>query len=74
MPEAVKEINALLTDLSEEDYAVVIDYVRLLAENRKRQRKLETLAAMNEFGAVLGNDKGWSSEEDMLADMVQVYA
>ena len=71
MPEAVKEINVLLKDLDSEDYTVAIDYIKLLAENRRRQRKLETIAAMNEFQSVLEGDKGWASEEEMLSDMAE---
>ena len=71
MPEAVKEINVLLKDLDSEDYMVVIDYIKLLAENRRRQRNLETIAAMNEFQSVLEGDKGWASEEEMLSDMAE---
>ena len=67
--EAVKTINLLLNDLAEEDYQPLINYVKMLAENRKRQRKLESIAAMNEFQSVIGNEKGWANEEEMLKDM-----
>ncbi len=67
--EAVKTINLLLNDLAEEDYQPLINYVKMLAENRKRQRKLESIAAMNEFQSVIGSEKGWANEEEMLKDM-----
>lgn len=66
---AVKEINTLLKDLDTDDYPIVIDYIKLLAQNRKKQRSLETIAAMNEFQSVIGSDKGWNSEEEMIKDM-----
>ncbi len=69
MPVAVKEINSLLETLEVEDCAVVLDYVKLIAQNRKRQRALETIAAMNEFQSVLNGEKGWENEQEMLKDM-----
>ena len=71
MPESLKEINTLLKTLAVEDYAIVINYLQLLSEKRKSQQKLETITAMNDFNSLIGNDKGWKSEEDMLADMAE---
>ena len=71
MPTAVKEINTLLETLDVEDYTVVLDYVRLIAQNRKKQRALDSIEAMNEFHSVLNGDKGWNSEEEMLEDMAE---
>lgn len=68
---AIKEITTLLEDLDTEDYSDVIDYIKLVAKIRKKQRAKETLAAMNEFQSVLGGDKGWSSEEEMIKDMAE---
>ena len=69
MPVAIKEINTLLETLETEDYSIILDYVKLIAQNRKRQRALETIAAINKFHSVLNGDKGWESEEEMLKDM-----
>lgn len=66
---AVKEINTLLENLDTEDYPIVIDYIKLVAQNRKKQRSLETIAAMNEFQSLIGENKGWGSEEEMIKDM-----
>lgn len=66
---AVKEINTLLENLDTEDYPIVIDYIKLVAQNRKKQRSLETIAAMNEFQSLIGENKGWNSEEEMIEDM-----
>ena len=71
MPEAVKEINSLLKTLEREDYSIIIDYIKLVSQNRKKQRALETIAAMNEFHSVLGKDTGWKNEEEMLKDMAE---
>ena len=65
----VMEIFTLLETLETEDYSIILDYVKLIAQNRKRQRALETIAAINEFHSVLNGDKGWESEEEMLKDM-----
>lgn len=41
--------------------------------NTQRLRKgcdyMQTIAAMNEFQNIIGEDTGWDSEEDMLKDM-----
>lgn len=71
MPQAVTEINTLLATLEVEDYPVILEYVKLIAQNRKKQRALESIAAMNEFQTILNGDKGWNSEEEMLADMAE---
>lgn len=30
---------------------------------------MQTIAAMNEFQSIIGENKGWDSEQDMLKDM-----
>lgn len=32
---------------------------------------MQTIAAMNEFQNIIGEDTGWNSEEDMLKDMAE---
>ena len=71
MPEAVKEINSLLTTLDTDDYTIVINYIKIIAEKRKKQRALETILAMNEFTATLNGENGWKNEEEMLKDMAE---
>lgn len=71
MPEAVKEINSLLTTLDNDDYTIVINYIKIIAEKRKKQRALETILAMNEFTATLNGENGWKNEEEMLKDMAE---
>ena len=69
MPVAVKEINTLLETLDLEDYSVILEYIKLVAQNRRKQRALESIAAINEFQFVLNGDKGWANEEEMIKDM-----
>ena len=69
MPVAVKEINTLLETLDIEDYSIILEYIKLVAQNRRKQRALETIAALNEFQTVLNGDKGWANEEEMIKDM-----
>ena len=69
MPVAVKEINTLLETLDIEDYSIILEYIKLVAQNRRKQRALETIAALNDFQAVLNGDKGWANEEEMIKDM-----
>lgn len=66
---AVKEITTLLEDLDTEDYPDVIDYIKLVAKKRKKQRAKETLDAIKEFQDELSGDKGWNSEEEMIEDI-----
>ena len=71
MPEALKEINSLLTTLDNDDYTIIINYIKIISEKRKKQRVLETILAMNEFTAALNGEKGWETEEEMLKDMAE---
>ena len=56
MPTVVKEINNLLETLEVEDYPIVLNYVKLIAQNRKKQRALESIEALNEFKSVLDGE------------------
>ena len=71
MPEAVNEINSLLETLENDDYIILLNYIKIIAANRKKQRALETIAAMNEFQSVLGDEKGWKDEKEMFKDMAE---
>lgn len=35
----------------------------------KKEQAIRTIAAMDEFQSIIGDDTGWDSEEDMLKDM-----
>lgn len=64
-------INDMLNTLEDNDYDTIIDYIRLLSATRKKERAMQTIAAMNEFQNIIGEDTGWNSEEDMLKDMAE---
>lgn len=67
-PEAVA-LNDMLDTLEKDDYNTIMEYIRLLSAMRKKERAMKTMAAMQEFEDIIGEEKGWNSEEDMLADM-----
>ena len=67
-PEAVA-LNDMLDTLEKDDYNTIMEYIRLLSAMRKKERAMKTMAAMREFEDIIGGEKGWNSEEDMLADM-----
>ena len=69
MIEIAKELNSLLKTLEKEDYIIAIDYIKLLAKNRKRQRALETISAINEFQSVLNGEKGWEVKKKCLVKL-----
>ena len=67
-PEAAA-LNDMLDTLEKDDYNTIMEYIRLLSAMRKKERAMKTMAAMQEFEDIIGGEKGWNSEEDMLADM-----
>ena len=62
-------LNDMLNTLNDEDYDIIIEYIRLLSATRKKERAIQTIAAMDKFQEDIGEDKGWLSEDDMLEDM-----
>ena len=62
-------LNDMLNTLNDENYNIIIEYIRLLSATRKKERAIQTIAAMDKFQEVIGEDKGWLSEDDMLEDM-----
>ena len=62
-------LNDMLNTLNDEDYDIIIEYIRLLSATRKKERAIQTIAALDKFQEVIGEDKGWLSEDDMLEDM-----
>ncbi len=59
----------MLNTLENDDYDIIMDYIRILSTVRKKERAMRTIAAMDEFQGIIGDNKGWDSEEDMLKDM-----
>lgn len=64
-------VNDMLDTLEKEDYEMVISYIRFLSDSRKKARIKKAEQAMDEFQTIIGNDRGWDSEADMLADMAE---
>lgn len=69
MASAVMEVNNMLDTLEEEDYKMAISYIQFLSDCRKKERVKKAAEIMDKFQAMAGEDKGWASEEEMLADM-----
>lgn len=69
MASAVRMVNDLLNTLEEEDYQMAISYIRFLSDSREKTKAKKAAEVMDQIQSVLGDDKGWESEEDMLADM-----
>lgn len=64
-------VNDLLSTLETEDYNSVINYIRFLSESRKKDKTKKSLEALAEIQSMFAEDKGWDSEESMLADMAE---
>ena len=62
-------VNDLLNTLEVEDYNAVISYIQYLAATRKREKAEKSLSALSTIQAIFAEDRGWESEEEMLADM-----
>ena len=55
----------------EEDYKMAISYIQYLSDSRKKQREQKAAKIMDKFQSIIGSDKGWNSEDEMLADMAE---
>ena len=63
------EISSLLAGLNEEDYDHALSYIRYLYDNRKTANRNGKI--MREINALIGDDKGWESEEAMIQDLAE---
>ena len=64
-------VNDLLSTLETEDFNSVISYIRFLSDSRKKNRVKKSVDALTEIQSMFAEDKGWDSEESMLADMAE---
>lgn len=64
-------INDLLSTLEEEDFRSALSYIQFLSVNRKKARAEKSKSVLKEIQDIFSEDKGWDSEEDMLADMAK---
>ena len=62
-------VNDLLNTLEVEDFNAAISYIQFLSASRKRKKEEKNLAALSAIQNMFADDKGWESEEEMLADM-----
>ena len=65
------ELNRLLSGLNNEDLKKAISYVEFLYEQRRKEDTDRNGRIMREIQSMIGEDKGWSSEEDMIKDMAE---
>ncbi len=65
------KLNDMLNSLPEEDYKTVVDFVEYLTEKRKKECAKQSQALLDEIQTMFANDKGWQSEDEMLADMAK---
>lgn len=63
------EINNMLNELEEDDYKAVVSFIEYLSDSRKKKRVQESKALMNEIQEIFVEDRGWKSEEEMIAEM-----
>ena len=71
MSSVAMTVNDMLNSLEEEDYKKAISYIQFLSDSRRKERVEKAEAAMEEFQTIIGEDRVWSSEEEMLADMAE---
>lgn len=69
MAPTVVMINDMLNNLEEEDYKTAVRFIEYLAETRKKKKAEDSKMLLATIQDVFVNDKGWDSEESMLADM-----
>ena len=62
-------VNDLLNTLEVEDFNAAISYIQFLSASRKRKKEEKNLAVLSAIQNMFVDDKGWESEEEMLADM-----
>ncbi len=62
-------VNDLLENLDEEDYKVALTFLQYLSDSRKKKRAQESKELLTQVQEIFKEDKGWDSEESMIADM-----
>lgn len=65
-------VSNLLETLEEEDYNAAIKYIQFLAVSRKQQKAEQSKALLQEINGIFSEeDKGWTSEEEMIKDLAE---
>lgn len=62
-------INDILENLDEEDYRLAITFLQYLSDMKKKKKAKESKEILSQIQGLFSDDKGWGSEEQMLADM-----
>jgi len=62
-------VNDLLEKLDEEDYKIALTFLQYLSDERRKKRAQESKEVLSQIQEIFQEDKGWDSEESMLADM-----
>jgi hypothetical protein len=62
-------INDMLNSLDEEDYNTAISFIQYLSYSRKNKKATDSQNILSEIQNMFSDDKGWDSEDDMIADM-----
>lgn len=62
-------VNNLLEKLDEEDYKTAITFLQYLSDTKRKRKAQESKAILSQIQGMFKDDKGWSSEEAMIADM-----
>ena len=64
-------LNDMLNNLEDEDYKTVVSFIEYLSAKRNKEREQRNNAILAEMQELFADDKGWASEEAMLADMAR---
>ncbi len=62
-------VNELLDTLNDQDYNAVIEFIQFLSNKRKSENANKNSETLKNIQAMFADDKGWDSEESMIADM-----
>ncbi len=62
-------VKNMLDTLEEEDYKMAISYIEFLLDSRRKERQKKGIDVMDGIQDLIGDNKGWESEEEMIVDM-----
>ena len=62
-------VSDMLNHLEEEDYRNAISFIEYLVSSRKKKRSEESKNTLAEIQKMFVEDKGWDSEESMIAEI-----
>ena len=62
-------VSDMLNHLEEEDYRTAISFIEYLVSSRKKKRSEESKNTLAEIQKMFVKDKGWDSEESMIAEI-----